>query len=116
MSDNLYGPIDWSRRAAKPFHADAGRNLPAAVTLSSPSGVVELEDSDGGRTVVDGVTVTSASIVDGEHSGRSSQGVDFALTPGDTPPAIGSDYYVMITATRSDGYPAVIQVPLVIHP
>ncbi len=110
----LYGPIIWYRRAKQSFHADAGLNLPTGITLSSPTGVVETE-SGGVRSTTSGVTVGDLAVVTGRLSGTASVGVDYTLTPGATPPSVGGSYYVVISATRSDGTGEVAEQPLTIR-
>lgn len=111
---SVYGPVTWYKRAKQAFHADAGNNLPSGVTLSSiDSGVLESE-SGGTRTTVAGVTVGDRSVATGELSGKASSGVDYTLEATGTAPANGTNYYVVIVATRSDGTKEVLEQRLTV--
>lgn len=128
---------EWDKQGDLDGHANFHHELPAGVTLSSPT--AELHErtatnpvtytkivSEGAEAVVTiaASVVTAMKDKDTEETGGAGRGVRVVITkdPDDQPdvtdePTPGTDYRVKIIATRSDsGRPIAREVPLTILP
>ena len=125
------GSLEWDKEGAALFTVRAHLELPAAITLSSPT--VRIDRLTLGSEPEDWTDVTSDfgislivvvnSVADDESTNLgTNQAVEFlvAADPGTEPdrldePTPGDEYRVVITATRSDAAEWTGKVPLIIH-
>ncbi len=125
------GALEWDKEGIAVRAVRAHLELPSGVTLSAPTVRIdkltrgsEPEDwvDASSDFTISGITVVNAIADDGSTNLGTSQAVQFQLAadtgtePDETDaPTPGSEYRVVIVATRSDAGEWTGKVPLIIH-
>ncbi len=132
LSNGRPGALEWDKEGTSVFAVRGHLELPSGVTLTGTPTVridkltrgSEPEDwvDASADFTITAITVVNAVADDGSTNLGTSQAVQFQVTadtgtePDETDaPTPGSEYRVVITATRSDSGEWVGKVPLIIH-